>query len=339
MKNRITCTLLCLLMMPHVHGQAQQQEEPLGDRLRQMLKTEVFSLGLLLQSEAYFSFKDDGFNGGRAFDLGATRLDLRGKVDGNFSYRLQTDFRRTISVMDAQVGYHHSENFRVIAGAFKPFLSIDLDPGPGDTDFMNRARQVGAMMNSREIGVTFMGEPGPFNYRIGIYNGTGLTRQNDNRFMYTLRLGYDFEIDNGALDIGINAALNQTQGFNVGNTGFTSVSDRLLYGAFLRYDSPVFFGDFEFLKTFFDAAQLAGQRETITGFFATAGIHASPKNDFLVRWDHLSYDLRDSSSELVTIGWNHQATSLISFQLNLLVQFDNNSNENFGLSGVIQYQF
>ena len=55
-----------------------RQNEPMADRIEDLLKHDVFSVGLLLQSEAVFSFNDDNFNGGRAFGLGATRLDFRG---------------------------------------------------------------------------------------------------------------------------------------------------------------------------------------------------------------------------------------------------------------------
>lgn len=316
-----------------------QQQEPLADRLEERLKTDIFNLGFLLQAEGVFSFDDDDFNGGRQFDLGATRLDIRGNIDNGFLYRLQLDFRRQTSVLDAQVGYRFSDNMRIIAGAFKPFLSADLDPSPGDTDFMNRARQVGAMMNSREIGLTLLGEPGNFNYRIGLYNGTGLARNNDNRFMYTARFGYTTHLNGGALELGFNGAYDETRMNNVGNTGLVSMGNRVLYGGFIKLDTSTIFGTAEILQTKFDAQNFGGNEETITGFYATLGSNVSSKDQLLIRWDYLDFDLRDDSSDLITAGWNHQATRLISFQLNLLALLDDDEDTQFGVSGVMQFQF
>jgi hypothetical protein len=321
------------------HQQQNVQEEPMADRLTEMFKSEVFSLGILVQSEAYFSARDDGFNGGRKFGTGPVRIDMRGVVDRQFTYRVQADFTRQPVILDAQVGYLISGSMRVIAGAFKPVLSRDLDPSPGDTDFMNRARQVGAMMNSREIGVTLLGEPGNMNYRIGIYNGTGLTGVNDNRFLYTARAGYATDVDGTSLEFGLIGAFDQTRGFRVGNTGLNSLGDRKLYGGFAGFDSGRFFGTFEFLQTRFDALQYAGAEETITGFYGTFGGRVNPKSELLIRWDHLSFDLTDSSSELITLGWNYQATRLISFTWNLLMQHNEGGDDQFGVSGQIQFQF
>jgi len=335
--KKLILTLILLLLSSGILF--AQQQEPLADKLTDMLKSDVFRVGILLQSEGYFSFEDDNFNGGRQFDIGATRLDFRGTIDNSFTYRLQLDFRRQTSVMDAQVGYLFNKNHRMVAGSFKPFLSRDLDPSPGNTDFMDRARLVGVMMNSREIGLTFLGEPGDFNYRLGIYNGTGMTRQNDNRFMYTARLGYRFDLEDDVLELGFNGALNQTQNVQVGNTGLTSEGDRTILGGFVEYTGSTLFGTFELLTTRFDASELSGNEETILGYYITLGAHISDKNELLTRWDYIEYDITNRTSTLISLGWNHQATRLISFQVNGLALLNKDMDEQFGISGGFQFQF
>lgn len=82
-------TLLSIvLLLSFTFSATAQQQEPLADRLTNQFKSEAFNLGFLLQADGYFSFDEDNFNGGRAYDLGATRLDFRGMVANNFTYRL-----------------------------------------------------------------------------------------------------------------------------------------------------------------------------------------------------------------------------------------------------------
>lgn len=317
-----------------------QQGESLDDQMRSMLKSDAFQLGVLLQSRGVFSLDDDGFNGGRRFDLGATRVDLRGRLDGNFTYRFQVDVRQQISLLDAQVGYRLNNSTQLIAGAFKPFTSLDLDPGPHQTDFINRARHVGAMMNSREIGLTLLGDHGAFSYRLGMYNGTGLTRQNDDRFMYTARLTYTLQPqDDARLRFGFSGFINQTRDVNVGNSGLTTTSDRVLFGLFTDYDSDTIFGAFEILQTSFDAAQLGNVTETILGYYGTVGYKLDGKNQILARWDQLQYDVLDRSSGLATLGWSHFPTSVIKITVNALAQFNKDADNAAGLSAQFQFSF
>lgn len=317
-----------------------QNAEPLNDQMRSLLKSEPFRVGLLIQTRGVFSLDDDGFNGGRKYDMGATRFDVQGNLDGNFIYRLQVDVRQQISLIDAQVGYRFNPNTRLVAGAFKPFTSLDLDPGPQNTDFMNRARNVGTMMNTREIGLTLIGKQGDFRYWIGMYNGTGLTRQNDDRFMYTTRFAYDFTVNDGAsLQLGVNSFINQTRGVNVGNTGLTTAGDRVAFGLYADYDSDFLFGAFEILQTSFDAVQLGGDKETILGYYGTVGVKLDDKNEVLARWDQIEYDVLDRASGLVTLGWNHYPTKLIKVTVNALALFNQSGDNAAGLSAQLQFSF
>lgn len=336
MKKLLLTVTAMLLPVTLLFGQTESQ---VVNDMEDRLKSEELNVGLLLQSIGVFSFENDNFNGGRAFQLGATRLDIQGQFPSNFMYRLQLDFTNSPSVLDAQAGYRFSDRFRVIAGANKPFLSVDLDPSPANTDFINRARLVGAMLNSREIGLTVLGESEGFNYRFGMYNGNGLQGGNDNRFMYTSRLGYEVDMQGGgSVNFGVNGAVNTSELEQVGNTGRVSTGDRLIYGAFVKYDSDTFFGTVEFLQTEFEDTGL-GVDETITGFYATVGNNMTERSQLLARWDHLSYDVIGPSSERVLVGWNYQATQLISFQVNGLVQINDAADNQLGVSGNFQFHF
>jgi len=328
-----------VLLMPFSMAYGQTSSDTVDD-LKDRFKSEELNLGILLQSVGVLSLDDDNFNGGRQFELGATRLDIKGQLPSNFSYRLQLDFRRSMSVMDAQVGYRFSDNFRVVTGMFKPYLSADLDPSPASTDFINRARLVGSMLNSRELGVTALGETEGFNYRLGIYNGNGRQLGNDdNRFLYTARFGYQVNLeDNGTVNFGLNGAVNTSEGESVGNTGLISAGDRTIYGAFVKYDSDTFFGTVEFLQSDFELAG-SGLDETITGFYTTVGNNISEQSQLLARFDHLSFDETGNDSNRVVLGWNYQATELVSFQVNGLLQFNDGDDNQAGISGNLQFYF
>lgn len=339
--NKILTTALILLfgflttvLVQTVHA---QDSEPLVDDMRNILKSEPFNVGLLLQSTADFTLQDDNFNGGNSFGLGATRMKISGDVDGGFDYNLQMDFRRSASVFNAAIGYRHSEGFGLEAGLQKPDIGLDLQPNPGNTDFINRARLIGTILNNRELGLSASGTFDSFDYTVSVFNGEGRRLGNDDKFMIAVKGAFSVDLENdGSLYMGANGGLNATEGEQVGF--LTSQGDRVIYGAFLDYESDSWFGAAELLMTSFETNQIQMIDETITGAYVTVGNNVTEKDQLLARVDHLSYNEVNYSSNLFVFGWNHQATSVISLQVNALAQFEENE-EFFGLSGNFQYQF
>lgn len=335
--KKLSVAILSLFFIPCIL--IAQNQEPLYDEITDLLKSDPFNVGILLQSTANFSLKDDGFNNGRQFGLGATRLRFGGVVDGGFNYVLQLDLRRAPSVMNAAVGYSSSEQFKITTGLQKPDIGLDLLPNPGNTDFINRARLIGAMLNTRELGVSVSGRFEGFDYNAGVFNGIGRRGFNNpgDQFMYLAKAGYHSQLNNGgSFYFGANGALNTTENESVGNTGLISRENRLIYGFFADYRSDSWFGAAEFLRTTFDIN--ATLDETISGLYLTLGNKVTENSEVLVRWDHLTFNLMSRSSNLYIIGLNHQITSLISLQINALAEFEENE-ESFGLAGSFQFQF
>ncbi len=344
--KRILLLILSLLSFI-TNIKAENQNEPLADKLRERFKSETFSLGILLQTQFFFSFEDTDFNGGRAWDLGSTRIDFRGTVDRDFTFRVRVYFLSQQQSIDARVGYRFSDNFQIVAGAYKPYMSKEMDPSPANLDFVRRASLVGAMMNTLEIGASALGNFGNFHYRFGMYNGAGvysltaLAEQNDNRFLYTSRLSYQIEPAKGhQLELGLNSAINYSRDKDVGNTGLVSMGGRVLYGGYLDYDSPLLFGTVEFIESRFDAVNFGGEAETITGMYSTIGVKINPRNQILARWDYLGFNLRQDESNRILLGWNYYPTTLISFRVNALAELNNQADTHqYALAGVFQFHF
>ena len=350
MRSLFLVGLILFTFVTHTFGQ-----EPLADQIKEKLKSEEFSVSVLLQTRAYYSSSNEDISNGlysfayngypefSKFDIGATRLVLSGTVDNNFLYKMQMDLRARPSILDAQVGYKFAYEFRLIAGAFKPFLSIDLDPNPGKTDIIGRARHVRAMVNTREIGLTALGNIGNFNYRAGMYNGTGLSRTGTGDFLYTLRVGYDFNFDeNSDLQIGFNGAIDTNKFVPIGNTSLTSTGDRNIYGVFTQYDGSLFFGTFEYQVSTFEAVEFLDEG-ALTGAFGTFGIHVTENTDVLGRYDYLGLDDKSrpgtDDSGLYIFGINHYPTQLIKLQLNLLYLREVDRDNRFGIAANFQFQF
>lgn len=336
-----TLSITLILLLFAASNLFAQNDEPLGDRMKDKLKSEEFNLTILLQTFGNITFTDREFNDSNGFELDANRIGVRGVLDGKLSYTLQLELADAPSILDARMGYAFSDKFQIIAGSYKPRLSADLDPNPGITDFIDRARPVGAMMNNREIGLTFLGEIEGVNYALGMYNGNRLQNESDGRLLYTGRLSYTFGSEDNSLELGLNGAYNQTENERVAKSGLTSTGDRTIFGFYAEFDKAPLFGTLEYLQSNFDALELQ-QEETISGFYGTLGTNITERDQILARWDHLEFDILESNSDLLILAWKRKITSLFSIHVNglaLLGSEEFNGENQYGIKTNFQLQF
>lgn len=331
--------IFCLMLFLIPATLIAQEDEPESGQFFEKFKSEEFNVGALFQMGGVYSIYNDGFNGGRKYDLKTARLYIEGDVESKLNYRFKLDFGEQISIREAYIGYRLTNYLRFNAGAVKPYLSRDLEADLGSVALINRARHTSIMTNKREIGVTLIGDHRFINYRLGVYNGTGLTGENDSRFLYTSRIGIVLGIWDTEIHLGVSGALNMTNSVLVGNTDLLNANDQFIYGGYLEFRSTNFFSTFEFLQTRFNALNLQGREETINGLYGTLGVNLGRKNQLLTRVDYIDFNLMNQISERVIVGWNYQATNLLTFRLNILAQFDNDKAEQFGVESVLQLQF
>lgn len=318
-------------------------EEPLADRLREVLHHEAFTLNVLLQTGASFSFDDDDdFVGGRAFSLDNARISMRGKVDGRFFYRVLFNVASEPNILDAFIGYRHSDALRVSLGAMKPRQSADYIPNPGETDFINRAYITGFLVQSREIGIAAEGDLDGFYYYAGLFNGTGLSGFNNNKFYGIGRLQYTFDIDvmeNSTLQLGLQGSHGDTPGVRSGSSGPMLDGKRTILGGDLRLEANKFLFAAEYLTGDLETSDIAGGEEVISGFYFTTGYWLLERTMVLGRWQSYAFDKQNFRDNQLSLGLTHLFTDITSFLFNFEAFFPEYGDAKYGVMLGMQVMF
>ena len=328
-----------LLLTPSFAFAEDSKEEPLADRLREVLHHEAFMLNALLQTGASFSFDDDEFMGGRSFAVDNARISMRGTIDGQFFYRVLFNVAREPNLLDAFIGYRHNDALLVSLGAMKPRQSADYMPNPGETDFINRASITGLLVQSREIGLAAEGNHEGFYYYAGLFNGTGLSGLNNNKFYGIGRLQYTFDIDdleNSMLQIGIQGSHGDTPGIRSGNSGPMLDGKRTIFGGDLRLEANRFLLAAEYML---GDLETAGGEEEISGFYLTTGYWVLERTMVLGRWQSYAFDKQDFSDNQLTVGLTHLFTDLTSFLLNFEAFLPEHGDAQYGVMLGMQVMF
>ncbi len=318
----------------------QAQDEPLAEQIRGLVQHEAFMLNLLVQSGFRYSLSDDDFQGGRTFEVANARVSLRGEIDNRFYYRILVNMASEPNLLDAYAGYRHSDALRITAGAMKPSQTADYIVSPQETDFVDRARITGHLVQSREIGLAAEGDINGFYYYSGIFNGSRLTDNNNNKFYGIGRLQYTFDdAVPGTLQVAVSGSHGDSRGIRSGSVGPVLRGERSIYGADLRMETATVLLAAEYLAGNVEIAELPGSKELISGYYLTGGYRFAESTMALVRWQSWGYRERDFRDNQLTFGINHDFTGITSFQANFDAYFPEEGDNRFGLSLILQVYF
>jgi phosphate-selective porin len=123
----------------------------------------------------------DGFNARRI------RFSLGGELFKNVNYKIQVDAVKSPILIDALVEFKFSSAVGLRVGQFKVPFSMENMTSGADLDTINRSqpeekltpgRDIGA--NGRDIGAALFGKWSVLEYTLGVFNGSGINRNDIN---------------------------------------------------------------------------------------------------------------------------------------------------------------
>jgi hypothetical protein len=229
--------------------------------------------------------------------IGDARLRLIGEVEYGFSYLLQTNFIDRPALLDAQINWTaETTGSRISAGYFRTPTSGELLIAAPDLDLIDRATVVRALAPGRQVGVQ-LNQPivdRRMVARAGVFNGNGLNQNDDNRFLYTLRIDGVFDDESSAetyaspplegLSYGVSAAYSEDDQARLGlDLPAPFSGTRWLAGGDLRWQSGPLLLSAEGLYSSIDLRNAS--RRDLFGYQATIGWTFNALVQILARYD------------------------------------------------------
>lgn len=147
----------------------------------------VFS-GSAMKLGAYTQVTYTHWEKGRdGFRLRRARVGLKGEILKNINYAIQVDATKSSILLDARVGISFCPKTELNFGQFKVPFSLENLTSTSLLDTINRSqtveklapgRDIGAA--GRDIGVTFNGKYSWGEFAVGIFNGSGINKTDNN---------------------------------------------------------------------------------------------------------------------------------------------------------------
>lgn len=317
------------------------QNEPLMEQIKSTIQKDAFTVNTLLQSGFRYSLQNDDFQGGRTFEAANARFSVKGILDKKFYYRIHLNFVNEPNLLDAYIGYKFNDAFLLTVGAMKPKQSLDYIPDPGSTDFIDRTRITGLLVQSREIGLSAEGELGGFYYFTGIFNGNKhLNANNNNKFYGITRLQYTIsDIIPGKLQIGLQGSYGDSDSTQSGRNGPILRGERTIYGGDIRWETNKIIFAAEYMEGLLETIDYLNVTDKISGYYFTAGYKAFKKTHFLGRWQSWSLKQATEVNNQFTFGINQTFTSICSFQFGFDTYIPEVGDIKHGISLLLQIKF
>lgn len=337
---RIFLPLLLLLCLALTKITYAQNTLSLDDQLRAHLHKDYFTLNLLIQSEGRFSFGDNDFQGGRTFNAANARISMRGNLNGGFFYRLFVDAAPKPALLDVFAGYKLNDAFSFMVGSMKPNQTLDYIPDPGSHNFVDRTAMTGLLVGSRETGIAATGDIGDFYYYTGIFNGSGLDNNNNNKFYGIGRLQYTVkDVLPGYIQLAVSGSHGNSEGTVSGSSGPLLRGKRTILGSDLELEINRLYFAAEYLQGDLETVDLPNVNELISGYYFTGGFKWSEKTMTFGRWQTWSYKELGTTEKKLTLGTNIDFTDIVGLILNLDMYQPDQGDAKYGASFIFQVQF
>lgn len=293
-----TFILLCLALCTGFSASAQNDEQE-SDRAieARLIKIEnKFSWMPRISGFVQLRYQYQTLNDDNSFDVRRARLDFKGGIGTKVDYRLQLDFASTPKIIDAFLRYIPFKQFGIQIGQFKVPFTLENPYSPLKLETIDNAMAInylagfnditGISATGRDIGLSLFGvlAKGIIEYGVGIYNGSGINRRDENNRKDLA----------GRLSIHPIKALTLSASAYLGKTGKKDapLQERNRYSFGARYDDKRLLVRSEYVRG------TTGSLES-EGYYVIAGWWIKNKLMPLVRFEGFQRDVLDIATRQI----------------------------------------
>jgi len=283
MKKFTRFMLLAVAVLTCSVAMAQDEEASERELEARVLKLEEkFSWMPKISGSVQLRYQFETLGAVNAFDIRRARLDIKGNISPKIDYRLQLEFSSSPKIIDAFVRYTPVKGFGVQFGQAKFPFTLENPYSPLKLETIDNAMGVsymsgfsdlaGIKSNGRDIGLSIFGDlfKGVINYQVGIYNGAGINKSDDNKHK-------DFA---GRLNVNPIKNLTLSGSVYLGKTGAQeTMVDRNRYAVGARFDNKALVVRSEYIWG------CTGEQRS-EGVYAMAGYWVTKKIMPIVRYDY-----------------------------------------------------